>query len=267
LQEDLIEEAARLLAAARYAVALTGAGVSTESGVPDFRGPSGIWTRDPEAERRAYRTYQLFLTDPKRYWEERLSRPSLLGDLSKAQPNPGHYALAKLERLGVLKCVLTQNVDGLHLKAGSVNVIEYHGNAFKLRCPTCGARYWVEEYDIEGLRARGELPPRCRRCGSALKADVVHFNEPIPEDVRLRSLQEVFRCDVALVCGTSAVVYPFAELPRIAWRRGATVIEVNLEPTPLTMEGVSTIFIQGRTGEMLPKIAERVEELLKRRGV
>ena len=265
MQEDLVEEAARLLAASRHAVALTGAGVSTESGIPDFRGPSGIWTRNPEAERRAYRTYQLFLTDPKRYWEERLSRPSLLGDLSKAQPNPSHYALAKLEKLGVIKCVITQNIDALHLKAGSVNVIEYHGNAFKLRCPHCNARYNVEEYDLEGLKQRGELPPRCRRCGSPLKADVVHFNEPIPQDVMLRSLQEVYRCDLALICGTSAVVYPFAELPRIAWRRGAIIIEVNLEPTPLTLEGISTIFIQGKTGEILPKIADKVEEIVEKK--
>jgi len=261
MADGLIKEASKLLAASKYAVALTGAGMSTESGIPDFRGPFGIWTRNPEAEKRAYKTYALFLSDPRRYWEERLERPSLLGDLSKAKPNPGHYALARLERMGVLKCVITQNVDGLHLKAGNVNVIEYHGSAFKLRCLSCGARYSVEEYDLQGLKARGELPPKCRRCGSALKADVVHFNEPIPEDVRLRSLQEVYKCDVALVCGTSAVVYPFAELPRIAWRRGAMIIEVNLEPTPLTMEGISTIFIQGRTGEVLPRIADEVQRL------
>src|SRR3990172_7657108 len=111
--QESIERAARDLLNSRHAIALTGAGISTESGIPDFRGPSGIWTRDPAAESRAYRSYERFTTDPKRWWEENLGRPSSLGDLANAMPNAGHYALAELEELGILKCLITQNVDGL----------------------------------------------------------------------------------------------------------------------------------------------------------
>jgi len=268
--EELIRRAARDLVNSNYAIALTGAGISTESGIPDFRGPKGIWTLDPEAERRAYQTYHKFLTDPKEYWEERLSRKSLLGDLEKAQPNQGHYALAELERMGIIKCVITQNIDNLHRRAGSRNVIEYHGNAFKLRCLNCGGRFDAYEFDLEGLRREGKLPPRCPTCNSALKSDVVHFKEPIPKDVSDQSLEEVSKCDLMLICGTSAVVYPFAALPRIARERvvkkegkwsPVTIIEINAEPTPLTEEGISDYIIQAKTGEALPKIVEEIRRI------
>ena len=150
--ERLIERAARDLADSKYAIALTGAGISTESGIADFRGPSGIWTKNPEAERRAYRSYERFLENPKAWWEERLTSPSLLGDLEKAMPNPGHYALAELEKLGILKCVITQNVDGLHEKAGTKNLLEYHGSVLKLRCTSCGLRFTQDVFDLEKLR-------------------------------------------------------------------------------------------------------------------
>ncbi|MEM0320754.1 MAG: Sir2 family NAD-dependent protein deacetylase, partial [Candidatus Nezhaarchaeales archaeon] len=137
--EPLISEVAEVLVRSKYAIALTGAGVSTESGIPDFRGPSGIWTRNPEAERRAYEVYGLFLRDLKRFWEEYLSSSSILESyIERAQPNPSHFALAELESMGVLKCIITQNIDGLHEKAGSKNVIEFHGSVYKLRCVDCG---------------------------------------------------------------------------------------------------------------------------------
>lgn len=262
--ELLIKKVAKELVDARYAIALTGAGVSTESGIPDFRGPSGIWTKDPEAERRAYQIYNLFLVDPKRYWEEVLSGHYLLRrGLEGALPNPSHFALAELENMGILKCIITQNIDGLHQKAGSRNVLEFHGSAFKLRCVECGARYPREEYDLSKLRDDGLLPPLCKKCGGVLKSDIVHFGEPIPGDVYLRSLEEVRKCDLMLICGTSLVVYPFAALPRIAKRKAPppTIVEVNLEPTPLTVEGLSDYFLQGRTGEILPRIVEEVKKL------
>lgn len=278
--ESLIERAARDLASSHHAIALTGAGISTESGIPDFRGPNGIWTKDPEAERRAYQTYHIFLNDPKEYWEEILARLSMLGDLENAKPNPGHHALAELEKMGILKCVVTQNVDGLHDKAGSQRVLEYHGGVFKLRCPSCGSRFSRQEYDVERLRQEGQLPPLCRKCRSPIKGDVVHFNEPIPSDVAHESLEEAWKCDLMLICGTSAVVYPFAQLPRIARQRkvekeqkaqsslylveevaATTIIEVNAEPTPLTREGISDYLIQGRTAEILPKIVETAKGL------
>jgi NAD-dependent deacetylase len=278
--ESLIERAARDLLKSNYAIALTGAGMSTESGIPDFRGPNGIWTKDPEAERRAYQTYHKFLRDPKEYWEDILGGRSLLGNLESFQPNPGHYALVELETIGILKSVLTQNIDGLHERAGTKRVMEYHGSVFKLRCPACGSRFKRDAYDLKGLALEEQLPPRCIKCDSPIKSDVVHFNEPIPSDVAHESLEEAWKCDLMLVCGTSAVVYPFAQLPRVARQRqveqerkaesglyfvkneAATIIvEINAEPTPLTSEGISDYLIGGRTADVLPRIAKAVKEL------
>ena len=282
--EDLLQKVANDLVNSKYAIALTGAGMSTESGIPDFRGKDGIWTRNPEAERKAYEAYEKFLQDPKAHWEELLSPGSLssfFADFERAEPNPGHYALAELEKFGILKCVLTQNVDGLHQKAGSRSVIEYHGSLFKLRCVSCGARFGRDEYDLEKLKAEDRLPPRCSKCNGVLKSDGVFFREPIPQDVYRQSLEEAWKCDLMLICGTSAVVYPFAELPRVARHRKAEkergtelglyvveekpatlIIEVNAEPTPLTSEGLSDYLIQGRTGDALPKIVQKVKEKL-----
>jgi len=280
--EQAIERAARVLVGSKYAIALTGAGISTESGIADFRGPSGIWTKDPDAERRAYRSYEMFLADPKRWWEERLTGPSLLGDLEKAMPNSGHYALAELEKLGLLQCVITQNVDALHEKAGTKNLIEYHGSLLKLRCVSCGSRFTRDEFDLEELMRGNQLPPNCPKCGGVVKTDAVAFGEPIPSDVANRSLEEARKCDLMLICGTSAVVYPFAQLPRIARQRktetgretetgsyagekatAVTIIEFNAEPTPLTEEMVSDYLIQGKTGEILPRIVQEAKRITK----
>jgi NAD-dependent deacetylase len=281
--EELIEKAARDLVASSYAIALTGAGISTESGIPDFRGPDGIWTKNPEAERQAYQAYEKFKIDPKGYWEERLSPEdsfwSLFAERFKnVQPNLGHYALSELEEMGILKCAITQNVDGLHQKAGNRNVIEYHGGLEKLRCIECGSRFDRERFDLEELKSEGKLPPRCEKCGGVMKEDGVFFGEPIPADVLQRSEEEAWKCDLMLICGTSAVVTPFTYLPRIArqrrkaietpsglrsveYVRSATIIEVNADPTPLTLEGVSDYLIRGKTGEILPKIVEQVKRI------
>jgi NAD-dependent deacetylase len=259
--ESFIERAINDLIDSKYAIALTGAGISTESGIPDFRGPSGVWTKNPEAERRAYRSYERFEQDPEGWWKERLTSRSLLGDLEKAMPNSGHYALAELEQLGILQCVITQNVDGLHEKAGNKNLLEYHGSILKLRCMSCGTRFGKEEFDLEALLRDNKLPPHCPECSGIIKTDGVAFGEPIPADVSQQSLEEAEKCDLMLICGTSAVVFPFANLPRVAKRRGAaTIIEVNAEPTPLTTEGISDYQIQGKTGEILPKIVDGVKK-------
>jgi NAD-dependent deacetylase len=266
--DALIERAATDLSKSSHAIALTGAGMSTESGIPDFRGPNGIWTKNPEAEKRAYETYHNFLRNPKGYWQDVLSGRSALGDLTSARPNPGHDALVELENLGILKAVLTQNIDGLHVKAGNKRVLEYHGSVLKLRCPSCGTRYERTEYDLQGLLQQDKLP-LCKKCHSPIKGDVVYFNEPIPSDVAEESLEEAWKCDLMLICGTSAVVYPFAQLPRVARRRfgeqgkaevATTIIEVNAEPTPLTAEGISDYLIQGRTAEILPRIVETLKK-------
>jgi NAD-dependent deacetylase len=271
--EDLIKRAAGDLAESGHAVALTGAGMSTESNIPDFRGPKGIWTLNKEAEAKAYERYDLFLNDPRSYWEElvglRGTYGAFHGQIREAQPNPGHYALAELEALGVLKCVITQNIDGLHKKAGSKKVLEYHGSVNAVRCVSCGSRFAWEEVSLD------ELPPRCK-CGAVLKDDVVHFKEPIPSDVMEESEREALACDLMLICGTSAVVYPFANLPRMARYRtrrliaeldvvGYTskvkIIEVNADPTPLTEEGISDYLIRGKLGEILPRIVEEVKKV------
>lgn len=267
-----MRRAAYELAQSKYAIALTSAGVSTESGIRDFRGPTGIWTTDRNAEAQAYSRYELFVNDASAYWEEMLgmrgTRGAFYEEIAKAKPNAGHHALAELEALDVLKCVITQNIDGLHREAGSRRVLEYHGSIHALRCICCGARFDRTEVSLE------ELPPRCR-CGNALKLDVVHFKESIPLDVMSASEEEGLRCDLMLVCGTSAVVYPFASMPRVARSRsvdsvidssttidkkGVTIIEVNNEPTPLTYEGVSDYFIQGKTGDVLPWIVADVRQ-------
>jgi len=177
----------------------------------------------------------------------------------EAEPNRGHYALAELEKLDVIKCVITQNIDGLHEKAGSKNLIHYHGSVDKLRCASCGSRFGFDEISLQ------KLPPRCK-CGGAIKYDVVHFKEPIPSDIMQRAEDEALKCDLMLICGTSAVVYPFAALPRMLRLRGkssAKIIEANAEPTPLTHEHISDYLIRGKTGEILPAIVEAVKALLE----
>jgi len=264
--EQLIAKAAWDLANSLYPIALTGAGISTESGISDFRGPKGVWTLNPEAERRAYRSYERFLEDPKGWWEELLTQPRVgfLGNLEEAIPNPGHYALAELEQLGILKCLITQNIDALHEKAGTKKLLEYHGSIAKLRCVSCELRFRRDEFDLANLIEKNQLPPRCPECRGIIKSDTVFFGEPIPSDVAQQSLEEAWKCDLMLICGTSAVIYPFANLPRIAKQKGmVTVIEVNADPTPLTEDGISDYLIQGQTGEILPMMVEEVKRIKK----
>lgn len=272
--QKLLERAAKELVEAQYAVALTGAGVSTESGIPDFRGPEGVWTKNPDAERQAYESYPKFMRDPKEYWRETLTQPIVFfTDMEKAQPNPGHFALAELEQMGILKSTITQNIDALHDKAGSKNLLEYHGSLLKMRCPACHARFDRKAFDLEHMLKNDLLPPRCTGCGSAIKSDIVYFGEAIPPDVAKKSFAQAQKCDVMLICGTSAVVYPFASLPIVAAgesfgrgfsptrKTGATIIEINGEPTPLTHQRISTYLIQGKTGELLPLLLETVRKI------
>ena len=275
--EQLIHRAALDLANSKYAIALTGAGISTESGIPDFRGPQGVWTKNPEAERSAYLGYQQFQEDPKQWWADRMSSANVLGDMDIALPNSGHYALVELEEAGILKCVITQNVDGLHETAGSKNLLEYHGSRNKLRCIDCGARFPRGAFDLKKLLREESLPPECPECDGLIKTDGVGFGEPIPSQVANGSFQETLKCDLMLICGTSAVVYPFAQLPRIAKQRAleleshayrgsddfgtVKIIEINAELTPLTIDGVSDYIIQGAIGDILPTIVEEAKRI------
>jgi len=262
--DELISKTAELIINSKHAVALTGAGMSTESGIADFRGPNGIWTKNPDAERQAYQSYFKFQQDPRQYWIERMTGTSWIHELTKAQPNPGHFALAELEKMSLLKTVITQNIDNLHQKAGNKSVLDYHGNVSLLRCFECDTRFDPKEYELDKLLEEDRLPPYCKKCNGVLKSDIVHFHEAIPPDVSTESQAQVGKSDVMLICGTAAAVYPFAMLPRIAKqypsKQKTIIIEINAEPTPLTQESISDYLIQGKTGTILPKIVEEVKK-------
>ena len=245
---DLIARAARDLMEAPRAVALTGAGISIESGIPPFRGPGGLWEKiDPmevahiDALRR----------DPHKVWERLIQ--GMLKVLAKAAPNAAHRGLAALEELGQLETVITQNVDGLHQQAGSRDVIEFHGSFAWQRCMTCERRRPSETLDL------AVIPPRCE-CGGILRPDCVFFGEMIPPEHLARAQQLSAGSQVMLVVGTSATVHPAAMLPLIAREAGARVIEVNPEPTPLTAR-ISDYLIPGPAAQVVGDLADAVAAL------
>ncbi len=242
-----IEEAARKMAACRSIVVLTGAGISHESGIPTFRGAQdGLWAKyDP------YRlaTRDGFRADPRLVWEWYTYRRGLV---EKAGPNPGHHALVRLERLVEEFSIITQNIDGLHRRAGSSSVVELHGNINRNRC--FEEDIPVEEWDDSSI------PPRCA-CGSYIRPDVVWFGESLPQEVMSRALSCCESCDVVMVVGTSVLVQPAASLPFIALERGAWVMEVNTDPTPLSKR--ADLVMPGKSGEILPVIVDRLDELLQ----
>jgi NAD-dependent deacetylase len=253
--EELIDEAADLLASASKVVAFTGAGHSTESGIPDFRGRDGIWTKyDPDDF-----TYQKFLNDPearKKIWRGM----SMFGTLGQAEPNPGHYALAELDRLGKLDCIITQNVDGLNQKAGVAEekVIELHGTMKYVKCLSCGKRYTSEEV-ARGLE-EGVEEPLCDDCGGMLKPAAVFFGEPMPMRETAEAQRRSQGCDLMLVLGSSLVVYPAAYMPVYAVQSGAKLVIVNLEPTP--MDEYAQVCIYEMVGQVLPRIVQGVKSRL-----
>jgi NAD-dependent deacetylase len=243
--------AADCVARARYVVALTGAGLSVESGIPPFRGPGGLWTRHGEPPMNGF---QRFLANPRKAWEDRLN-PSgpmreLWDALQAARPNPGHLALVELEDAGVLRALITQNVDNLHRLAGSRRLLEIHGNATLIRCLDCVTRFARDAIDFS------VLPPRCPRCDGLLKSDTVSFGEPIPPDVLEGCFEEAALADCMIVAGTSATVFPAAQFPMDIHQRGGDLIEVNPYPSELT--AMSRYTLQGPAGEVLPMLVEQV---------
>ncbi len=242
--QDLIREAAGVLVSRRNAVALTGAGVSVESGIPAFRGSQGLWERYDPAE---YATIGAFLRDPAKVWT---MLSEMIDLFANAAPNPAHLGLAELERLGVLRSVVTQNVDGLHQAAGSRKVIEFHGNAGELVCIACWKRY------PSLAKVREGVPPRCA-CGQILKPDIVLFGEPIPWTAQDDAETEAAECSVLLVAGTSAEVAPACDIPRISKGRGAYVIEINPEETHLSRT-VADLRIAATAGRALTDLVSAV---------
>jgi NAD-dependent protein deacetylase/lipoamidase len=244
-----VERAAELLSAARKGLALTGAGVSAESGIPTFRGEGGVWTRyDPVK----VASIDAFMEDPAAYWSVSKERGAIA---LAARPNPGHYALAALEAAGILAAVVTQNTDGLHQDSGCKRVIEIHGSSRTVQCLDCGTR---EPRSSVQARLNVEMPPRCRMCGSTfLKPTVVLFGEPMPVPAMQEAFQLARDADVMLVVGSSLVVRPAADIPVAAVRSGARMIVVNAEPTPL--DSLAEVVIHGRSGEVLPEIVSALD--------
>jgi NAD-dependent deacetylase len=245
--EGLIKRAAKDIVDSHKTIALTGAGVSVESGIPDFRSAEGLWSKyDPEE----YAHINSFRSNPEKIWQMIKEMMELvLG----AEPNPAHSALAELEQMGLLSSVITQNVDGLHQRGGSKEVIEFHGSNQWLVCLQCAYRQEAASLSFEAI------PPRCPQCSSILKPDVVFFGEPIPWEAQTRAFEEAGTCELVLAIGTSAVVYPAAGIPTTAKQSGAKIVEINMEPTPLT-GFVSDYIIQGSAGTILPRIVEEVRK-------
>ena len=246
---DLIDRAADVLAGAKSVVALTGAGISVESGIPPFRGKGGLWEKFDPME---VAHIDAFLNDPETVWNRLIK--DMKNVLDTARPNPGHTGLVDLERLGMLQTVITQNVDGLHQMAGSSDVIEFHGNFAWQRCMKCSQRIRTSEVDL------ARIPPRCG-CGGILRPDCVFFGEMIPHEALVRSQQAAVTCEVMIVIGTSATVQPAASMPFIAKDNGATIIEINLEPTPLTSH-ISNLPLLGGAGSIMPRLVAAVQQRL-----
>ena len=246
-----IRDAAAIIASSKYVTCLTGAGISVESGIRPFRGPGGLWTEKGEPPMDGYRR---FLRDPKGYWERRLERMGEFGlSLSNKEPNPGHVALARLEEIGVLRSLVTQNIDNLHYAAGSVNVLEIHGNTKWYRCVECMSRWPNEEFEVK------DIPATCPECGGLVKTDTVMFGEPIPMKVLERCFEESERSDCMIVAGTSATVTPAASLPLIVKRNAGKLIEINIRESEITYACDVNIFAP--SGESLPLLVQEIEKL------
>ena len=249
----LIDRVADLIVNANRVVVFTGAGISTESGIPDFRSPGGIWERfDPEDF-----TYQRLMSSPearRKWWRIFQER----GLTTEAEPNPAHCAIAELDKLGKLDCVITQNIDNLHQKAGLPDdkVFELHGNMRWAVCLSCGKRYPIEK--IKARLDEGEEIPDCESCHGILKPDIVLFGETLPEKVFEEATQRSHSADLFIVIGSTLIVYPAAYMPIYAVDSRAKLVIINLSPTP--MDRQAAVLIKAKAGETMSKVIERVRE-------
>jgi len=247
--DEFIKKAAQDLAEAKMVTALTGAGASIESEIPPFRGKGGLWEKFDPME---VAHIDSFLRDPAKVWN--LLIKEMKDVLDRAKPNDCHKGLAKLEELGKLQTVITQNVDGLHQLAGNTDVIEFHGTFAWQRCMECDTLVETRHVDMSNI------PPRCH-CGGILRPDVVFFGEMIPQEALWRSRQVATDCDLMLVIGTSAVVQPAALIPVVAKESGAKIIEINPESTPLTGE-ISDYLIKGPAGAVMNRILLEFQKII-----
>jgi len=246
--DDGVSQVHAWLGEAAQVVVLTGAGISTDSGIPDFRGPQGVWTKNPGAERTA--TLQHYMADGdvrKQAWRNRLDSPAW-----SAQPNAGHRAIVALERQGKLHSLVTQNIDELHQQAGTdpAKVVELHGTMRHVMCMTCGERAPMERA-LERVRA-GEEDPPCRSCGGILKSATISFGQNLVPDDLERAERAAGECDLLLAVGSSLTVYPAAALVPLAHAAGARIVIVNAEPTPY--DDIADAVLRGSISEVLPAI-------------
>ena len=245
---DSIDLVRGWVASSRCIVALTGAGISTESGVPDFRGPQGLWTKNPKAERLSNIHY--YMSDPEvrqLAWQQRLNHPAW-----RAKPNAGHFALASLERAGKLRALITQNIDGLHEKAGNSTerVIEVHGTVHEVVCMTCGRRGPMADV-LARVRA-GESDPPCLECGGILKSATISFGQQLVPDVIDRAMRAADEADLLLAIGSTLQVYPVAAVVPRAKSAGARIVILNAEAT--RFDDIADVVIQQRIGDVLPAL-------------
>jgi NAD-dependent deacetylase len=238
--DDVVEKIRK----SRYLTALTGAGVSAESGIPTFRGKDGLWNKYRPEE---LATPEAFARDPELVWKWYAWRMSVV---FSAKPNPAHDAFTKLEKLGILKCLITQNVDDLHERAGSEKVLHLHGMLRKIICTECDYHEWAEKPPV--------VPPlpSCPKCGSLLRPGVVWFGEMLPQDVLSMAFDEVGKSDVIIVAGTSAVVQPAASLPLIVKKNGGVIIEINPTETPLS--SIADYSLRSPAGEAMKEITKLI---------
>lgn len=247
-RDEAVETARRLIGQAQRIVVLTGAGISTDSGIPDFRGPQGVWTKNPGAEKQA--TLQNYLAEPdvrKAAWQNRLLSP-----MWQAAPNLGHRALVELERRNKLLMLITQNVDGLHQAAGSDpdRIVEIHGTVHEVNCLDCGERAPMERA-LARVRA-GEEDPACRSCGGILKSATISFGQQLIQGDLRRAEAAAQTCDLVLAVGSTLQVYPVAGVVPVAKQAGASVIIVNADHTG--MDDLADVIVKARIGEVLAQI-------------
>ncbi len=244
--EDKIKKAVDWIKGSKYFVAFTGAGISVESGIPPFRGKNGLWSKyDP-----IFLDLWYFYKNPEKSW---IKIKEIFYDFfGKSEPNPAHYGLSKLESYSYLKTIITQNIDNLHQKAGSKNILEFHGNSRTLVCSKCGKTYTFNKDLLE------KLPPKCTRCGGILKPDFIFFSEPINPEVYDKSIKESEKADLYLIIGTTGEIMPASQIPYIAKNNGAKIIEINIEPSKYTTL-ITDLFLKGKASEIMGKIIKQIE--------
>ena len=243
--EENIIKAAELLKKSKHAIAFTGAGISVESGIPPFRGETGLWSKyDPIVLDINY-----FYANPLEAWK--VIYELFYDFFGKAKANPAHKVIAELEKKGIIKAVITQNIDNLHQEAGSKIVYEYHGTAQTMVCNNCGEKYLSKDVDLS------KLPPLCKKCNSVLKPDFIFFGEGIPEQANRLSFEAANKADVFLVIGTTGEIMPASMIPHRARENGAKIIEINVERSNYT-NSITDIFIEGKAGTVLPKILKEI---------